>query len=186
MREPSPKPGTIPIFLSCCLRGIARNELQRPIPNFGAVASCKNFVPSTSLCLNLLVFHRLCVTLSPPEGRMSALARCRALPGYPAGCEPLGPGAAPRVRSLLPRVRPAAVCVGLCVWWHWCLNSSRTELCLPQHSLRGGCWQVAPRQLNGVSSTNKHARPSPAPRRGELCATSRAYLALLRAAHTRR
>lgn len=113
-------------------------------------------------------------------------ARCRARPGCPAGCEPLGPGAAPRVRSLLPRVRPVAACVGSCVWWPWCLNSSRTQLCLPQHSLRGGCWQVAPRQLDGVSSTNKHARPAPAPRRGELCAASSAYLALLRAAHTRR
>lgn len=45
---------------------------------------------------------------------------------------------------------------------------------------------MAPQRLDGVSSTNKHARLSPAPRRGEPGVTSGDYLALLRAAHTRR
>lgn len=44
---------------------------------------------------------------------------------------------------------------------------------------------MAPRQLNGVTSANKHARPSPAPLGGELCGSGSAYLALQRAAHRR-
>lgn len=114
MREPSPKPGAIPILLSCWLRGIPRNALQRPIPNFGAVASCKNFVLSTSLSLNLLIFQRLCVTLSPPGGWMSAPARCQARARVPGGVR--GCAASSRGRARL------HACVDLCVWWHLCLN----------------------------------------------------------------
>ncbi|XP_032557298.1 uncharacterized protein LOC116793514 [Chiroxiphia lanceolata] len=132
--------------------GIPRNALQRPIPNFGAVASWKKFFYSFRFPLPKSAHFSLTLYHPQPAGGMSAPARS-AGPGCPAGCAASSRGCA------LPHAG-----VGLCMWWHLCWNR------LPSRALPPAA-QPAWKMLAGGTSaaerchlTQTNTRDGPRPR----------------------